>query len=284
MAYLEDMISTDELNTIINMYTIEKKSLRTIEKETHHGRNAISNMFKRLNIQLDETRFHPKKYTFNYNFFEKIDNELAAYWLGFMYADGCVLPRDCRGYGEQEFQLQLAIQDLEILEKFKEDLQSTYPITYDKSKHLKNINSQVMARCKYRSQKTVEDLKKLGCIEKKSLILQFPTEEQVPSSLINHFIRGYFDGDGSISSTRYKNYQAYNISFVGTQDFINKLSNILNIGSVCPDKRKTNSWYLNIGGNQQVLQIYHYLYDDAHRYLQRKYDKFMELVNKYNES
>lgn len=52
-----------------------------------------------------------------------------------------------------------------------------------------------------RSQKTVDDLKQLGCIERKSLILKFPTEEQVPFDLLHHFIRGYFDGDGSIFYT-----------------------------------------------------------------------------------
>ena len=31
---------------------------------------------------------------------------------------------------------------------------------------------------------TVDDLKKLGCVEKKSLILKFPTEEQVPKEYI----------------------------------------------------------------------------------------------------
>ena len=40
------------------------------------------------------------------------------------------------------------------------------------------------------------DLEKHGCVENKSLILQFPTT--VPEELMHHFIRGYFDGDGCI--------------------------------------------------------------------------------------
>ena len=72
-----------------------------------------------------------------------------------------------------------------------------------------------------RSQKTVNDLKKLGCVEKKSSILTFPTSQQVPNNLIYHFIRGYFDGDGSICITD-KN---YHISFVGTENFIKELYN-----------------------------------------------------------
>ena len=56
-----------------------------------------------------------------------------------------------------------------------------------------------------RSKIICEDLKKLGCLQKKSKILVFPTESQVPKNLIHHFIRGYFDGDGSVwEGKRYK--------------------------------------------------------------------------------
>ena len=56
------------------------------------------------------------------------------------------------------------------------------------------------------------------------------------------------------------------------------------MGSVFPDKRKENSWYLSIGGNLQVIKFYHLLYDNSNRYMQRKYEKFQLLLNKYNES
>ena len=90
------------------------------------------------------------------------------------------------------------------------------------------------------SQKTVNDLKRLGCIENKSLVLTFPTYDQVPEELIYHFIRGYFDGDGSVSINS-KNYKYAHISIVGTENFIKKLSEYFNYGSVIKDKRRKNS-------------------------------------------
>ena len=147
-----------------------------------------------------------------------------------MYADGCVLSK--RQYGEQEFKIQIKKDDEEIIQHFKQDLKSTYPIRYDNTK----INPQVIY-C-LRSQKTVDDLKKLGCIEQKSLILTFPTEKQVPSNLIYHFIRGYFDGDGSISKGKKDNYQ---LCFIGTESFIKTLSQYFEGGSVVKDKRQSNS-------------------------------------------
>ena len=273
---LENILSKEEVEEIIKMYQ-SNVSLRQIAEKTNHSRAALSGMLERLGIKTTIGN-HYRKYFFDFNFFEKIDTELKAYWLGFLYADGCIFPQN--KYGEQDFQLALAVEDEEILQKYAADLKSTYPIRYDNTKHNKNNAFQVQAICKWRSQKTVEDLKRLGCIEKKSLILTFPTEEQVPNDLIYHFIRGYFDGDGSI--TNYNGF--YNINIVGTEAFIKKLSEYFSGGSVFPDKRKTNSWYFNLGGNLQVLQAYHLLYDNATRYLLRKFNKFQPLIQKYSES
>ena len=82
-----------------------------------------------------------------------------------------------------------------------------------------------------RSQKTVDDLKKLGCVENKSLILTFPSKEQVPEEFIYHFIRGYFDGDGSICKKEKSNCTNYSINIVGTESFIKSLSQYFNYGN-----------------------------------------------------
>lgn len=267
---LEQLLPEEEVAEIIEMYQ-NNISLREIEKRTHHGRVALTKMLERLGVKITSGN-HYRKYFFDFDFFAKIDNELKAYWLGFLYADGCVLPQDPRGYGEQEFKIQIAESDIEILEKFKEDIKSTYPIRYDKSHSNPNAQAQVIQSL--RSQKTVEDLKRLGCVESKSLILTFPSPDQVPEHLIYHFIRGYFDGDGSISCYN----GAYQISFVGTENFIKSLSSYFEGGSVFADKRKTNSWYFNLGGNNQVIKAYSKMYENATRYMQRKFDKFQPLL------
>lgn len=234
-------------------------------------------MLERLKIKTTVGN-HYRKYFFDFDFFEKIDCELKAYWLGFIYADGCILSKNKTG--EQDISIQIAKRDIELLEKFKTDIKSTYPIREDKSKNRQNSNWQIQVIQCLRSQKTVDDLKRLGCAERKSLILEFPTEKQVPFKFVYDFIRGYFDGDGSI--TQYKN--AFSISITGTKNFITTLSTYFIGGSVVQDKRKTNSWYFNLGGNLQVLQFYHLLYDNKTRYMRRKYDKFQLLVQKYSES
>ena len=265
---LQELLTQEEIEEIITMYE-NNVSLREIALKTHHDRGKISKMLENLGVKTTSGN-HYRKYFFDFNFFEKIDTELKAYWLGFMYADGCVLPQN--KYGEQEFKLSLAEQDKQSLIDLKTDLKSTYPIRIDSSRHNKESTHAIQYFISMRNQKTVDDLKKLGCVEKKSLILTFPTEEQVPNELIHHFIRGYFDGDGSIFISKNRG----NISFVGTEDFIKTLSSYFHYGSVVQDKRKPNSWYLNTAGYNPVKEYYDFMYQDATRYMQRKYNKFQE--------
>lgn len=267
---LQELLTQDEIEEIITMYQ-NNISLREIERITHHGRPQLAKMLENLGVKTTSGN-HYRKYFFDFNFFEKIDTELKAYWLGFMYADGCILPQN--KYGEQDIQLSLSKQDEQSIIDFKTDLKSTYPIRYDDSKNKKNENSQIQVIMKMRSQKAADDLKKLGCVERKSLILTFPNNDQVPKNLIHHFIRGYFDGDGSIYVSQNKGY----INIVGTESFITTLSTYFLYGSIIKDQRKINSWYLSTNGYNAIQEYYNFMYKDATRYMQRKYNKFQEIL------
>lgn len=150
---LLNILSQEEINEIVSMYQ-NNISLREIERRTKHGRPAITKMLETLGIKNTQGN-HYRYYFFNFNFFEEINNELSAYWLGFLYADGCIEKQN--KYGEQSFKIAIHKKDQELLEKFKEDIQSTYPIRKDSSRG--QDHEQVIQQL--RSQKTVEDLKKL---------------------------------------------------------------------------------------------------------------------------
>ena len=276
--HLIDIISEEEKNNIISDYK-NNMSLRQLEKKYHHGRNAIAKMLESLNIKTTKGN-HYRKYFCNFDFFEKIDNELSAYWLGFMYADGCVLSKP--KYGQQEIQITLSEKDLSHLELFKKDIKSTYPIRWDESKAFYSKNSQRQCIQKITSQKLADDLKKLGCVERKTNILTFPTEDVVPKIFQKDFIRGYFDGDGSVTIQNKNERIIYNINIVGTYEMMSNIQKILDMGQIFKEKRsEKNVWYYSLGGNLQVLKFYHYLYDDSTRYMERKYQKFNKLIEKY---
>ena len=252
-------------------------SLRQLEKKYGYCRRIISNILKENNITIRDNTLNSRKYTHNENFFEVIDTEEKAYWLGFIYADGFIESK--RINSNQKFGITLNSIDHNHLEKFKKSIEATNPINiYKGSGYNKDSN---FSRILLTSQKTVNDLINKGCLEHKTHLLEFPTIEQVPEELMRHFIRGYFDGDGSLnfySTTK----RQYKIGFVGTKNFLTGIMNHFNKNLKMSTKDDI-TFQLNIGGNKQVINIMNYLYKDAHVYLDRKYKKYLEML-KYNES
>ena len=128
-------------------------------------------------------------------------------------------------------------------------------------------------------------LTNLGCMPCKSLILTWP--EYLDNKLQSHFLRGYFDGDGSLYSKKPNktNYVNYGWQITSTDKFCLKVKEIIESKLLihcskslsCP---KTNqiTTTLSIGGNKQVLKILNWLYKDATIYLPRKYNKYIEFT------
>jgi intein-encoded DNA endonuclease-like protein len=125
-----------------------------------------------------------------------------------------------------------------------------------------------------------QDLINLGCVPNKSLILKFPTEEQVPEKFLSHFIRGFFDGDGSVTKNKI---HAVDISFCSVETFLIPLSNFLksklNINISKFYKRYKHK--LISAGSIFIYQrydnpiFYNYIYKDAGKfYIKRKKEKF----------
>ena len=112
---------------------------------------------------------------------------------------------------------------------------------------------------------------------KKSLILKFPTDEQVPSHLIRHFIRGHFDGDGCIHITK-RNQARFDIT--STNEFCIKLRDTIksNLGIESGIYFKHGSSItcsLEITGNTVCRKFFDWLYLDSNIHLDRKHDKYL---------
>lgn len=152
---------------------------------------------------------HPRIRIFNENYFEKIDTQDKAYWLGFLYADGSI---DKKGYSVT---LGLQTRDKYIIEQFVGSLEHKNPKYHERKG---NINSFSICLC---SKKLANDLMKLGCVNNKSLILN--SLPILPDSMDRHFIRGYFDGDGSVSERN----GLPLVNFMGTKKFMLNIMNIL---------------------------------------------------------
>ena len=220
-----------------------------------------------------------RKYELNEHYFDAIDTEEKAYWLGFLYADGY------NNEKRHEIKIRLAIQDEDFLIKFRNTLfpNKDKPIYYYQKKDKNNKNKIAFCEIVIDSKNISEKLKDYGCVQAKTFKLSFP--KWLDKKLYSHFIRGVFDGDGSICLSVLKTGKHKTMfSIIGYRPFMQEINNIIanNCGLNCnklidykgKDERiATVAWT----GCRQCIKIRDYLYKDATIFMQRKYDKFMLL-------
>lgn len=233
------------------------------------------------------------KYKFNEDFFKDINTENRAYWLGFLYADGCIVDMKLKDGTKipQTVQISISINDIEILYKFMKDIELDKNIYIGTQYNKKSITQY--CRLQVGSSVMCSDLIKHGCFPRKTYTLKFPYE--IPEELIRHFIRGYFDGDGSIylcermqyDRRRGKEYLQQNFccNFQGTYDFLKSLETVLNRNNIITRPIRNghgNVYSLDFGRRDSMINFFHYIYDDCNVCLNRKYNKFIDCFKYLN--
>lgn len=212
-------------------------------------------------------------------FFDAIDTEEKAYFLGLWYADGNV---GINKRGSYTASIILSSEDSYLLRHLS-------GLLYVKPKSLCRIPAYISKRKNGRRVKNGETkmlyvygrdffdtLVKQGCFPRKSLTLRFPTEKQVPASFLHHFIRGYFDGDGSIGYYLNNHGDAYHaVSIVSSHRFIAELKEVLDGRGIYGHIKKVNNIsYLNFSARDKIGRFYDLIYSDATIWMKRKKDIF----------
>ena len=256
---------------IISLYNSGLTTYEVGEK-VKCSQTCVLNCLKENNICRRSTSSYNTKYITNLYFFNKIDNEAKAYFLGLLYADGNNYVREKHSY---EVSIKLKAEDKYILEKLRDYLCPEISLKEVVDKRTGNLHYLL----KINSKELSEQLFKLGCVPNKSLILKFPMIEE---DLISHFVRGYFDGDGSLYSRKpnKSGHINYNWQITSTRSFCEYLKNyLLNKykinGTMKLACRKSNliTTTLSVGGNKQVEKLLTWIYGGASLYLDRKYKK-----------
>lgn len=252
---------------ILEQYEKPKTNLTDLSKELGHSPKTIQKFLKKQGVY---DRFKFDKYLINK--FDIIDTEEQAYWLGFLAADGSV--------SKKQLTLLLAEKDLQHLLKFKNFIGADYSIR----KIITKLNNKEFIGYAYSisSTKFVASIKKHNVYPKKSFTVKIPNT--IPDPLLNHYIRGVFDGDGSVWVN--KNNQI-NISIISSCEMCNQIQNILHEKCLTNmtkqelfTSKNTNLHYAAIKycGNHQTKRIFEFLYKDATIFLERKKDVFREKV------
>lgn len=199
------------------------------------------------------------KYSYNNEAFKNIDTEDKAYWLGFMYADGYV------SKNVDKFALSLAEKDKNHVGEFRDFIVPDRELEYQEG--------QKSYRITISSKEITADLVSKGCTPQKSLTLQPPPEGAIPDQLVRHFIRGYFDGDGSAMLK--KNGSRVCISILGTESMLEFIvSYFKSQGVACRSKirkpKEYNAYVWADESTSDIMKIYHLLYDESTIFLDRK--------------
>lgn len=275
--------SENEVQLMIAMYK-DGETYTAISKILHTKSSTVSSYLKSLGYgrrPLNTLKHHEylsasRKNMLNESYFETIDTESKAYWLGFLFADGCVRKiHDKNGRSKGgSVELTLKAADKYHIQNFLDDISSNAPIS-DKEVTL-NGNKYLAVRTVVSSIKMVTDLIKQGCVENKSLVLVPPSN--IPDELVHHFVRGYFDGDGCVAF--YPQRYGYRYSVLGTKEILQYIIEQADIKdfSAIRDFEHKKCFELIIQSKAGVEKFHNYIYSDKTIYLERKYQKSLGMM------
>ena len=263
-------LSAQQVIQVVKRYQKGENST-DIAKDFGVASDTILRWLRKSNVQIRESRVSLAA-PINESFFNSIDTELKAYWLGFLLADGCI--GESAGT-RRTLRLWLAEKDESAIRQFANDINYKGKIRYDGKKRQYGIV--------FNNTKLCGDLIKHGYLDWK---LGNPRIiNNVPSNLHYHLVRGLFDGDGSITyswghgnKTVRVTPQA-GVTIVAHKDHFKCLYEvgvIISASGVNFNGVKSRKTHLSLtwSGNGNASLIHDWMYQNATRYLARKKIKF----------
>ena len=274
---LTDKDKRDILKTYFNRIDL---TIPKISNYLNISARAVARVLKDNNV--DTAKLN--RYTLNEDYFKDIDTEEKAYILGLLFADGFV--------GDEKHNnivIQLHKDDKYMLQNIANAIDFTGEIRETKSSGGFSKNGKTNFSLNFSSKTMAKHLRDYGIVVKRSETMT--TLPNVPSHLINHFIRGYFDGDGTISKSiktsyhelssgikKYE-YSNYTFSIIGTRSFLECIVKEMGLTKYqFKNSKNENMVYLESRAKSEMPKIYDYLYKDSTIKLQRKFDKFNEIM------
>lgn len=255
----------DIVSEAINLINNKGYSQKAAAKELNVYYKTLLN---HLSKHPEKTIGRKGKKRIDSKYFNKIDTERKAYWLGFLTADGYLSSKGT-------LELTLAEKDFEHIKLFKKDLKSEHSISV--KKNYLNGKEFKQYRISFTDEEIASDLYKYGLNNRKTFNAYIPLE-YIPQHLIKHYIRGLFDGDGSVYSA---GDNRINVTIASTASIVmgNNLISCLFDNDISAtytiDRRTNNNLYnININKTREIQRLFKWMYSDATIYLERKYNRF----------
>lgn len=262
-----------ELEDIKNSYLNGESSV-SIGKRYGYSHKPILKALREMGVEIDQKRF-VRKYKLNESYFDVIDVPSKAYILGLLHSDGS------NNMNKSTISISLQEEDRELLEKVRKEIGSEKPLEYldYTNKHDFGYNYKNQYRLLMFSSHMCNQLDLLGITPNKSLTIGFP--DWISNDLLSHYIRGVYDGDGSIYSFyRNDNNIPITVTITATSSFCEELKirceKILGITAGIYDASCHNgiTKVFTLSGRNISKTFLDWIYKDADLYLQRKYDRY----------
>lgn len=246
---------------IIDSYINKNESSNSIAKEFGCDPSTIIRQLKRWSVNIRKNRYN-SKYTLNCEFFKNVDTEEKAYLIGLLLSDGHISKGNC---------IMLTLKDKDVIEKYRNAIQSNAPIRKDRyGNYQLNIRSKQMS----------DDLRNIGLSNRKSYEINFnQVLSYIPKHLENHFVRGMFDGDGSIRIYKYDYTKSpqYHFGYTGLKEVVDYIKEYLNIQTKIV--KESDITYTCVSScKSTIIRIYEILYNNATIYMDRKYKTFEQII------
>lgn len=151
------------------------------------------------------------------DYFFSTDTVESMYWAGYLAADGSI------GFdGKSYYTINASTIDYGYLDKFKKAI-----MWEGKVKSYKRRDKNTVYSVSIGSKKMADDLKdRYNIVPNKSLTYKFP-KRIVDHNFVNHFIRGYIDGDGGVRESNCSKIPQLYIYMCGTSDMITAIRDII---------------------------------------------------------
>jgi hypothetical protein len=283
-------------DAIRNLYINEKMSCFEIAKKLGVSIKLVSDIMvyngiekrspSEANMAMRETGRHTQNRLYNVNedYFKEWSSDMA-YILGLIASDGTIT-KGKKNFGILKIGLKDDEYNVELLEEIRRKLSYTGNLEYGKSGKFSNVNLII------RSVKFCQTLIDLGIENRKSLIIEFPN---VPKEYEMDFVRGYFDGDGSIGITYPTN--KFGVKTItpqlrlrivsGSEKILKKIVEVIHCQSdkEIPikkvSKRKQNLYEIEYSTFHSI-KIYEMMYKEDCLSLRRKRNIFEECISLRN--
>lgn len=264
----------EQVEKIINNYVNKKYGLLKSGIEFGFSKNLTKRILIENGVKIRNNSEAHRKYSLNEEYFN-IESSNMAYILGFIAADGSVREKT------NEVKITLSSIDKELLEKIRKELNSGRPL-----REYEDNNGYSKVDLGFTSPVIKQKLKEYGIIPNKTLLLKPPYK--LEEKYIPDYIRGYFDGDGSISKTGYHNngleFRIVSASKEILEFFEDYFHNKYNQSKTHIHSRKKEPNRLQLFdlrySTNFTKELYNILYTPNSLCLKRKKDKYEQLLMK----